>query len=747
MAKFKAQTQLEKTIKNINDKTMYGLNLDDMKESYALVNNEDIFCDILVRIANNPNVDSYVYMQRLTFAVQYIYPRIVNGQDNLQAFFDLLNIYLSNPELITLESLENLNNVFSEKSLIYETYLYLNQEDRFKDLNGVNLNNINLITEYLTKAREFYVDDRALYGSFINLIKNNLGIDALKYGNSEQIEAAINLKVKEDRKANGVYDIDESTIREFDRKIESMGLLVERLNTLVETAENTRVNLSSDIDSAKEEISATRISEMRALSEEARNKISEFNKTYSDLLKQQKKTVYDERDRLLSEIDEYIKKKKQEIEVIVTQTSGDVAFEISRLQKASNDSIDTLRNYVSNDESIKKIIQEASKNDDFLNRVAIVENIVAKMDDRPIIQAGKGTKKAKGASDQVATVSEKIVVPNQTILVPTTEIDEVVDYAVNYYFDKSKKYRERFKKLIDRKNKMETDNNEIFHAKFDDVLAMIIENDCPYMYGPSGCGKTYMIEEQLAKLLAMEIITNGYILYEQDVIGYNNAGNGGFVKTNFYRAYRGGKLLFFDELDNSNSNATTILNAFLKRSGNTSYAFPNGETIPRHPNFRIIAAGNTKGTGKTVAHNTRQKMDESVMQRVTPIAIGYDNRIEKRILKDYPGWFEFAVLFREAVEKCPLNGKGDEPNSIGTFTTRDAEAIRDYKDDGAFVDENNPDRQDEKLIDYQIIENKDIDYLENIKRNMDTRNLKTDEGKKLLRLFDSRVAEMKKNAF
>lgn len=738
MAKFKAQTQLEKTIKNINDKTMYGLSLDNMREYYALVNNEDIFCDILVRIANNPNVDSYVCMQRLAFAVTNIYPRIVTEQDNLQIFFDLLNIYLSNPELIMIESLENLNNAFSDKSLIYETYLYLNQEDRFKDLNGVNVNNINLITEYLTKAREFYVDDRALYGSFINLIKNDLGIDALKYGNPEQIEAAINLKVKEDRKANGVYDIDESTIKEFDRKVESMGLLRERLDTLIQIAEGVIKNLSSDVDTAKEEMKATRISEIRSLSEEARKKIAEFNTVYSELVNQQKKTVYDERDHLLAEIDEYIKKKKQEIEFIVQQTSGDVAFEISRLQKASNDSIDTLRNYVSNDESIKKVINEAANNQAFLKRVAIVENIAAKMDDRPIISAGKGSKEAKGASKQVATVSEKIVVPNQTIIVPTTEIDDIVDYTVNYYFDKSKKYRERFKKLLERKHKME-ENNEIFHEKFDDVLAMIIENDCPYMYGPSGCGKTYMIEEQLAKLLAMEIITNGYILYEQDVIGYNNAGNGGFVKTNFYRAYRGGKLLFFDELDNSNSNATTILNAFLKRSGNTSYAFPNGENIPRHPNFRIIAAGNTKGTGKTVAHNTRQKMDESVMQRVTPIAIGYDNRIEERILKDYPGWFEFAVLFRKAVEKCTPNGKADGPNSIGTFTTRDAEAIRDYKDDGAF--------DDAKLIDYQIIENKDIDYVEGIRRNMDDRKLKTDEGKKLLQLFDSRITEMKKDAF
>ena len=471
------------------------------------------------------------------------------------------------------------------------------------------------------------------------------------------------------------------------------------------------------------------------MSTEARNKINEFNKSYLELLKQQKQRVYDDRDSLIAEIDDYISRRKQELELLVEGVSTDIGVEIARIKKASSESIGTIRSYVSTDESINRIIQEASNNKALFEKIAYVEELASKIDDRPIIEGPKKGGKTKDATP--VKVQENLVVPNQTIIVPASTIDEEVDYTINYYFDKSKKYRERFKNILERKHQME-EQGEIFHEKFDDILAMIIENDSPYMYGPSGCGKTYMIEEQLSKLLEIPIITNGYILYEQDVIGYNNAGNGGFVKTNFYRAYRNGKLIFFDELDNSNSNATTILNAFLKRGGNASYAFPNGETVIRHPNCRIIAAGNTRGTGKTIAHNTRQKMDESVMQRLTPIAIGYDNRIEERILKDYPGWFEFAVLFRKAIEECPIYSSGDEQNSIGTFTTRDAETIRDYKDDGAF--------SDEKLIDYQIIENKDIDYLEGIVKNMKSRSLETNEGKKLLKIFNERVEVMKKDA-
>lgn len=737
MALRKQQSKLETTIKNINDKTMYGLNVDKLKEYYALVNNEDIFCDFLIRLANNPHVDSYTYMQRLEFAIKRIYSIVVNSEEDLENFYGIINIYLENPGLITKESLENLNNAFSDKKLIYETYLFLNQENRFGNIEDVEVNNINLITEYLVKAREHYVDDRALFASFINLIQFKMGIDILKYGNEEEIIKYVHDKVVEDCKANGVYEISEEVIREFDRKIESMGLLRERLDTLLTIAKSEREKLSSEVNEASEQIKNARIAEVRALNEEARKVISEFDSSYLALINKQKSTIFDERDRLIAEIEDYFNKKKDDLLSIVDKVSLEVGIEVSRIKKASNDSIGTLKDYVATNEGINKIIESAANNQALVKRMALVEELAAKMDQGPIIVpvASSATPSDTAPSNEVQSVasSPQIVVPNKTIIVPTQEIEEAVDYTINYYFDKSKKYKERFKKLQEKKGQME-DQGELFHEKFDDVLIMIIENDCPYMYGPSGCGKTYLIEEQMAKLLEVPVITNGYIQYEQDVVGYTNAGNGDYVKTNFYRAFRTGKMIFFDELDNSNSNATTILNSFLNRRANATYSFPSGINTIKHPNFRIITAGNTRGTGKTVAHNTRQKMDESVMQRVTPIAIGYDNRIEQRILKDYPGWFEFAVCFRKAVEEYPLNGDLSEPNSVGTFTTRDAETIRDYKDDGAF--------SDEKLIDFQIIENKDMDYLTGIKNKMNSSTIKTEEGKKLLKIFNNRVEEM-----
>lgn len=731
MARLKP-TLLERTIKNINDKTMYGLNLDAMKPYYALVNNEDIFCEILVRLANNPNVDFYVFMQRLEFAIKELYPKMVTDSNNLSDFNNLLNIYLDNPELITEESLEKLSNAFSDKKLIYETYLYLSRPERFQDLTGVKLENIDLITEYLVKARELYVDDRALYASFINLIENKLGIDALKYGNPEQIEDAINLKLKEDRKRNGDYDIDEATIREFDRKIESMGLLSSRLNNLLEMSENERKQLSASIENVQEEMTSKRIEELRLLSEEARSKISEFNKTYLDLLQQQKRRVYDDRDTLIAEIDEYIKRKTQELELLVDKVSTDIAVEISRIKKASTDSIGTIRSYVSTDESISKLIQEANNNKALFEKIALVEELASKLDDRPIIQVAEEPE-TKGKRKSKVAASTNVVVPNQTIVVPVSTVDEPIDPTINYYFDSSKKFKERFKKALEVKEQL-MDNGEIFHDKFDDILTMVIQNEAPYLWGPSGSGKSYLIKKQLSKVLDLKVITSGYITFEERVIGYTNAGNGDYVRSNFYRAYRLGNLVFFDEIDNSTPDATTILNPFVSIAGDESYMFPNGVEVSRHPNFRIVAAGNTRGSGRTVAHNTRKKLDEATKQRFTPVFISYDNRILDKILEDYPGWSEFTKLFRNAVAKCHLDGNNsDEPNSIGTFTSRDALVVKRHKDDDSL--------DDEKLIEYQIIEDKEKDYLSNIWKEMqnEKNSIQTKEGKKLMEIMERKL--------
>lgn len=269
--------------------------------------------------------------------------------------------------------------------------------------------------------------------------------------------------------------------------------------------------------------------------------------------------------------------------------------------------------------------------------------------------------------------------------------------VVNPLLDESRKFSERLKEAMDRKAHLIA-LGEHFHEMFDDVLIAVMENANPYLIGPSGCGKTYMVS-QIARILEMEFIDIGYINEEYDILGFQTA-NGGYSRPNFYRCYKYGKIAFCDELDNGNSRATVKLNSFLSNIKDANYSFPNGENVSRHPNFRLIGAGNTDGNGANSNYNSREKIEESVQQRFTPIFINYDNNVERRILNDYPEWYSFVVLFRMATDEWGRKNFGDAP---GIITTRDATRIKKYLDNQSF--------NMSKILDYEFIQTKDITYL------------------------------------
>ena len=409
----------------------------------------------------------------------------------------------------------------------------------------------------------------------------------------------------------------------------------------------------------------------------------------------------------MSDIETEVEKKKLELQAIASSVGQRIAIELGRIRQQSDYSIEQMQEFISNNEEVKKMFDVAKGDQAFLNRLA-------KMDSIPMPNIGTGAVVAQPG----------IAVPS--IIIPKEE--RVVSEKINYYFDKSIPFKDRFGEIMAKKQEDIEKNGAIYHEKFDDLVTMVLNNNTPYMYGPSGCGKTFMVQKQFANLIGIDVVTNGYIMYESDILGFNNA-NGIYVPSNFYRCYKYGDMLFLDELDNSISSSTVVLNSFIGKGEDSSYTFPDGDRVKRHPNFRILAAGNTRGNGRTVSHNTRQKLDEAVLQRLTPIEIDYDNRIEKKILEKYPDWYNFATNFRNALKGITLDGN-DGPNYKGTITTRDIVSIKGYKDDNSF--------SDDKIIVYEVIENKDPDYLNQIineMENLEAQGEFTTGGKKLLTKF------------
>ena len=366
-----------------------------------------------------------------------------------------------------------------------------------------------------------------------------------------------------------------------------------------------------------------------------------------------------------------------------------------------------IEEYINSNERIKELIESTKQSDSYLQGLKVL-------------------------SEHVSTVPQEGDTPTARIITSPTIVipqERIVDPKVNYFFDNRIPFEERFDKFLQIKDKLES-QGEIFHEKFDDVAKFVMKGRAPYLYGPSGCGKTYMVNNQLASILNANVVTNGYVIYEQDILGYTNSATGQYVPGNFYRCYKYGDIIFLDELDNGVANATVVLNGFTG-GNNTSYTFPDGLNTKRHPNFRMIAAGNTNGSGRTVAHNTRQKMDESVMQRLKAVECGYDNRIEDRILVDYQDWLSFVKQFRKAVEN--ISTISGEPNTIGIFTTRDAEELKEDLEDNSF--------DMEKLLQYYFIQTKDVDTLNSIYTYLNNRKRSeyNDGAEKILRKFNNMV--------
>lgn len=162
------------------------------------------------------------------------------------------------------------------------------------------------------------------------------------------------------------------------------------------------------------------------------------------------------------------------------------------------------------------------------------------------------------------------------------------------------------------------------HKEFDTVLKFVSNNEPVFLSGPAGCGKNFLCK-QVATALGLKFYFSNAVTQEYKLTGFTDA-MGKYQETQFYKAFTQGGLFMLDEVDASIPEVLIILNSAIS-NGYFDFPAPIGYQ-KAHPDFRVIAAGNTTGHGSSYEYTGRNCLDGASLDRFALVEIDYDPSIE-----------------------------------------------------------------------------------------------------------------------
>ena len=127
---------------------------------------------------------------------------------------------------------------------------------------------------------------------------------------------------------------------------------------------------------------------------------------------------------------------------------------------------------------------------------------------------------------------------------------------------------------------------------------------------------------------------------------------GTYQETQFYKAFTQGGVFMLDEMDASIPEVLVILNAAI---ANRYFDFPAPiGYVEAHPDFRVIAAGNTTGQGASFEYVGRNQLDGASLDRFAFVEVDYSKSIEDSVSNDKE-IADFCRDFRKSANKAGLN--------------------------------------------------------------------------------------------
>ena len=706
-----------------------------------------LFCHCVLNIVRNEQLNPQSYLEILNYGEEVyrtIFPMAEESVDFEYRSMVFLELFEKNGSVTRKNFNYDIFNLFRESANYLKWYMRIALDKRFAGIEKE-------CTEYGMMARSYFGSEDTFTANYIYVSQEMM--------DSENPSKVLETEMKNVEHMAGIYDVDEALIMEAEQKIMAARDSVDRAQASLEMINQKIKTITQLTESAVDRVKRICDNEIGYAVGQIDDADARLRKSYEDFLETQREGVLMKKDQLVNDVISETNLRLADIKKELRRTLDMAKLELSDINRESDRLLEKAASFRKDDEFIKGFLKKNDEQEKLAKKLEkimllndksldILAEHIQKQADEPAEEnvsaateneyernredaqsegrdkgyfaavngkkgAGKGgqnspinagnsagrTGDSAGAANRAGRTGE--VMGSQTyadipgIIPVSDEYDEIPEVCplLNEDID----FQERLSRVMHEKQKRE-EAGVHFHKMFDDVIVAVMENANPYLIGPSGCGKTYMVS-QIADILGVGFVDIGYINEEYDILGFQTA-NGGYSRPNFYRCYKYGKIAFCDELDNGNSRATVKLNSFLSNTVNAGYSFPNGEHVNRHGNFRIIAAGNTSGNGADSIYNTREKIEESVQQRFTPIYVGYDNGVEKSILGPYDDWYSFVILFREATDSWSRTSHSAAP---GIITTRDATRIRKYLDNGSF--------SAEKIIDYEFIQTKDDSYL------------------------------------
>ena len=185
----------------------------------------------------------------------------------------------------------------------------------------------------------------------------------------------------------------------------------------------------------------------------------------------------------------------------------------------------------------------------------------------------------------------------------------------------------------------------IQHEKFETVLKFVANDEPVFLTGPAGSGKNVLCK-QVAEALGLNFYFTNAVTQEYKLTGFIDA-MGNYQPTQFYKAFTEGGLFMLDEMDASIPEVLVILNAAI---ANRYFDFPVGYR-EAHPDFRVIAAGNTVGQGASYEYVGRNQLDAASLDRFAIVKVGYSEAIENSVAGDIE-LAQFCREFRNSAHKA-----------------------------------------------------------------------------------------------